>query len=80
MRLRYPSGSKANPPRRGKDYGYPHRNTPGRATESRPAARHSPIMFTLGFDNERQTALTLGVVSAALTFVLTAPTLLVAFL
>jgi hypothetical protein len=37
-------------------------------------------MFTLGFDNERQTALTLGVVSAALTFVLTAPTLLVAFL
>ena len=62
------------------DYGYPHRNTPGRVTDEGPAARHSPIMFTLGFDNERQTALTLGVVSAALTFVLTAPTLLVAFL
>jgi hypothetical protein len=62
------------------DYGYPHRNTPGRATDGRPSARHSPIMFTLGFDNEKQTAVTLGLVSAALTFVLTAPTLLVAFL
>jgi hypothetical protein len=33
-----------------------------------------------GFDDEKQTTLTLAVVSAALTFVLTAPTLLVAFL
>jgi hypothetical protein len=34
----------------------------------------------LGFDTEKQTTLTLAVVSAALTSVLTAPTLLVAFL
>lgn len=62
------------------DYGYPHRNTPGCATDTGDSARHPCTMFALGFDNEKQTALTLGVVSAVLTFVLTAPTLLVAFL
>ena len=35
---------------------------------------------TLGFETERQTTLTLALVSAALTFLLTAPTLLIAFL
>ena len=35
---------------------------------------------TLGFETEKQTTLTLALVSAALTFLLTAPTLLVAFL
>ena len=35
---------------------------------------------TLGFDTEKQTTLTLAFVSAVLTFVLTAPTLLIAFL
>jgi hypothetical protein len=34
----------------------------------------------LGFDTEKQTTVTLAVVSAGLTFVLTAPTLLIAFL
>jgi hypothetical protein len=40
----------------------------------------APLVRDLGFDTEKQTTLTLAVVSAALTFVLTAPTLLVAFL
>jgi hypothetical protein len=35
---------------------------------------------SFGFDTEKQTALTLAAVSAGLTFVLTAPTLLIAFL
>ena len=37
-------------------------------------------MFSIGFETEKQTTLTLALVSAALTFVLTAPTLLIAFL
>jgi hypothetical protein len=73
---------RAGPARRRarEEYGLPHRTTPGYATDTTRSVRQSELMFTLGFDNERQTALTLGVVSAALTFVLTAPTLLVAFL
>ena len=41
---------------------------------------HPSLMFTIGFDTERQTTLTLALVSAVLTILLTAPTLLVAFL
>jgi hypothetical protein len=37
------------------------------------------MFWTLGFDTEKQTTLTLAVVSAGLTLVLTAPTLLIAF-